>query len=243
MFKRFNRIGVLAAGWGLASLLLSSPLAAQKAGAPAVVRAEFKIANRPVDAVAPLLRPHLSVYGELHIQPQRHTLTVVDLREKVDAVERLVKEYDVPLMRVEIVAKLIEASGEKPQEDVSEAIRDIGSRLRNVLRFSSYKVLDTAVMEGLEGYPMSVAMAGSYRLDCRLGYFLESGKVIPMERFRLDRRNSAKPEGDSAAYQVILSTALNLLDGEEVMLGASRAEPGSDKALVLVLRASVRRGQ
>ena len=95
--------------------------------------------------------------------------------------------------------------------------------------------MDTMVLEGLEGRAMSGHLGGTYRVSFSLGYFGEGGKVIPLEAFRFDKIIPAREEGRLSLYQNLVTTALNLVDGEEILFGASRMEDASDRALVLVI--------
>ena len=196
---------------------------------------EFRVKYRPLDPLAALVRARLSDAGEIALQPSRRVLRVRDAAERIEAIRLLVREYDVPLRRLEVVVKLIEASGASQPERISEEIREIGSRLRNVLRFTHYELLDTLVLEGLEGRAMSGHLGGAYRVSFSLGYVEEGGRVIPLEAFRFDRMIPAQEEGELPLYRNLVATALNLFDGEEILFGASRMEDESERALVLVI--------
>ncbi|UCF80104.1 MAG: hypothetical protein JSV08_06165 [Acidobacteriota bacterium] len=223
----------------LASAAFAWPAAAQAADPPPLAEeqevVEFRVTHRPLDPLATLVRARLSDTGEILLQPARRVLRVRDASERIKAIRLLVSQYDVPLRRLEVVVKLIEASGAPQPESVSEEIREIGSRLRNVLRFTSYELVDTLVLEGLEGRALSGHLGGSYRVSFSLGYVEEGGKVIPLEVFRFDKVIPAQEEGQPPFYQNLVSTALNLFDGEEILFGASRMDDRNERALVLVI--------
>jgi len=202
-------------------------------------RAVFRVEHRPIDALAAVVRSHLGENGEIQIHPQTKTVIVIDVPDRIASIRRLVAQYDIPPKRIEVIIKLIEASQAQKPADVSEAIRDIGSRLQNVLRFSKYELLDTLVIDALEGKSASAHLGEKYRISFSAGYLLESGQIIPLENFRLDKVIAQKEEGRPPAYQNLVTTALNLIRGEEILFGASRMEGDGDKALILVIAGRV----
>lgn len=212
------------------------------------MRAEFEILHRPVETVAPVLQAALSSHGEMALRPRQHLLIITDTAEALDTIRKLVRQVDVPLRRLEIIFKLIEASNTpEPKPSIAEEIRDVGSRLKNILRFTDYELLDKAVLESLEGATAEIRLAGGrYKVRFDLDYLLENGRIIPVKSFRLDKVSDSRlikkgmpSKTQGPRFQNLLSTALNLIDGEEIIFGASRADGESNKSLIMVLTVRV----
>ncbi len=196
----------------------------------AVISAKY----RTLDKIFLEIEEILSDNGKMSLGSGRREVTITDYGDRIKAVRELIRQYDIPPRRIEVIVKLIEASKSKNKaSEISNEIRDIGSRLSNVLRFTDYKLLDTAVVEGVEGKSSSVNLAGSYTVRYDLDFINDGTGVIKMENFNLSKL--AGSEKNSSRCNSLITTSMNILNGEEIICGASKMEAEGDKSLILVI--------
>lgn len=195
--------------------------------------AVFSTKHRPIEKIIMDIQTLMSDDGRITIQTGMKAVQVVDYPRNLAAIRNLVERYDVPVKRVEVIVKLIEATRSAGNPSISDEIRDIGSRLSNVLRFTNYRLLDTVVIEGLEGGDSDVRMAGNYRLTFSLGYLSRDEDIIKLEGFSFLKKVSSEKFPDR--FETLVNTSMNIYDGEEIICGASRMEQEGDKSLILVI--------
>ncbi len=188
---------------------------------------------RTLDKIFLDIQKELSDQGTALLKPGRKAVTVTDNPENLKSIRELVEAYDVPFRKIEVTIKLIEASKSRKNPEMSREIRHIGSRLKNVLRFTSYNLLDTAVLQGIEGGSSDTLLAGSYRIKYDLDFINDGTGIIKLENFNLSKQ--LQPTDTNRNCSSLISTSMNIINGEEIICGASKMEEEDERSLILVI--------
>ncbi len=183
------------------------------------------------------------------LKPGPHNVLVIEGEELppgllADVLEEL---FNVPEMTYQLRVRLILAhrSG-APQAGVPRELEDLATLLGSVFTFKHFELLDDAVMIAQTGSPGSMRLAGGeYQLEfmarCEPSGGAQAGEArsFAFDRFKLERRivEEEGPDRDETEVDV-LSTSFRLRSNSSIVVGASRAEAGTDVALVVVLTVS-----
>ncbi len=201
-----------------------------------ILTTKFRSAEEIEDELTDLL-PELREYvkaGEQNVLVVR--ALPPELRE---VVERLILLFDVPEKTYLLRVRLILAHPvDELRTGLPRELEDLAALLSSVFTFKQYELLDDAVMVSQTGGRGSIRLAGGeYQLEFGARYE-PSGKggSFAFDRFKLERRivEEEGPDRDETEVDV-LSTSFRVRSNRAIVVGASRAEAGSDVALVVVL--------
>ncbi len=205
-----------------ALVLLAAPLVAQ-AEPPLVVHA-VTLRHQPAASALALVHPLLSERGSVQLQPGGNTLVVRDTAAVVERVAGLLRDFDHPAQRLTIHIQVVRAGDGGNGGRLDQELLD---RLRELLRYDSYRVVAAAELEAREGERVSYELGEEYQILFQLGTLM-SGERIKLQGFEVIRRRGV-PEP-----RRLLHTQVNLLLERPMILGLAKNE-SSRRALLLVL--------
>jgi len=212
----------------VAVLLLVPPARAQEVPAGEVEERVYRLLHQAAGEAVALVAPLLSEAGSVELRPGGNSLVIRDRPPALARIVALLADFDQParwlLLRVQIVAA--EAEDAAAGEGGSGLPEELVQRLRELLRYRSYRRVAGASLEVAEGNEVSRQLDGEYRVDFRMGR-LEADRRIRLLGFRVFRRRGAEPAQ-------LVHTNINLRLGKPMVLGLARTE-ASDRALMVVL--------
>jgi len=126
----------------------------------------------------------------------------------------------------EITLRIVEATS--AANAANDAADLVPAELKALLRFSKYRLLDSAFLRGVEEETMRVALAGNLSGEVR---FEVRSRQPPVMEFDVEIQGPADP-GKRAP--VLLETTTTAKSGETVVLGASRMRDSSNALIVLL---------
>lgn len=217
----------------------------------------FEIKFRDVDGLAKVLRPMGSGFKGASIvsNGEFRTLTVRDFPENVATMEDALKRLDTPAAprpNIELHMYVLLASNSKTNPGVSAEVpnelKDVLGQLRQTLMFRNYD-LTISVVQRLTETPRGLRGKGLAEIQTSPGgtsplpyeYLINSvtlgstssgAPIIQIGEFSFSTGLTNK-EIDNRAH---VQTALNLRDGEKVVVGTAGF---GDRALVVVLTAKI----
>lgn len=227
----------------LALALLAPPapaaaLPAAPTATPSILVRVFTLRYRRADEAALLVGPFLTESGSVIVQSKLNTLTVRDVSSSVARAAQAIASYDLPPRAVSISVTLLKASSEAgavpPRREVSEEIRGVGKRLKELFNFTGYAPLDSVVVQGIEGDSVAYQIGGQYRLEFLLDQTGDE-KLVRLKNLSLERVRR-EPSGNETRGE-ILRTSINVQASQPYILGVGRDESASG-ALFLVFYAS-----
>ncbi len=195
----------------------------------------FQIRHISLQRVGVLIEPLLSEKGSMIVHAEGSVLIVTDAPEQLRRVQEALIGFDRPPAGVEMVVKLIRASrieGEEEHMEISDEIREMQPKL-DILRYSKYELLDSAILNGVEDEVSSITLAQNYRIGFTVSYINERDGIVTLKRFTLEKRSTDEEWTD------LLQATLNLPDRETVIVGASRMSAENASSLILILSASI----
>ncbi len=209
--------------------LIAFPLcAAEEAG----VRL-FILKHKRVEEAALLIRPHLSEPASVTLTPRLNAMTVTDREENLKTITKLIADFDVPPRGFTFAVKLVRARADVPAGSMAQEIGGLGAKLKSMFQFNDYTLIDSAVLRGVEGRPVSYRFGEEYVLTFSIGPAGLGGELL-LSPFALSRLKKNE-QGRVVAvplYRQAIPVALN----QTLVVGASRDET-SKTALILILLA------
>jgi hypothetical protein len=205
-------------------LMLAGAVAATAQQEPALLVHAYTLRHQPAAAALGLVHPLLSQRGSVQLQPGGNTLVVRDESAVVERVAALLREFDHPAQKLAIRIQVVRA-GDGGEGATLEA--ELAERLRELLRYDSYRVMAAADLEAREGEGVSYELGEEYRITFQLGTLM-SGERLKLHDFEVTRR-----AGDEEQRR-LLHTQVNLRLGRPMILGLAKDE-SSRRALLLVL--------
>jgi type II secretory pathway component GspD/PulD (secretin) len=208
----------------------------------------FTIANRDVNQLSSVLKPLLSGFKGATISSNSEfkTLTVRDFPENIATIEEAIKRLDMPSaqrpnielhMHVLVASNAASATAPLPAE-----LKDVIAQLSGTLTYKTYDLAASVVQRltetprGLRGSgtaQLSSAQPGAPNAALPYEYSINSVSLAPnpsgpatiqISEFYFSMRT----ENDRPSVQ----TALNLRDGEKVVVGTATIR---DRAVIVVL--------
>ncbi len=195
---------------------------------------EFKIQYRDPNEIFRLIQPYIdNRYGSASLSEGLRTIVVTNPSRQLETIEQKILSYDVPLKKIWLEIKLIEATGNDQEKPTySKEIEEIAQQLNALFKFTHYELIGRANAMGLEGSVLQFAnspdetTAGLFSVHTTLEYFDNTIKLNNLNiRTRLPRI-------------IDLITTVNVGNGETVILGASRSDP-QQGSLITVVTAKV----
>lgn len=185
------------------------------------------------DVAADLIRPYVyfereGATGTMTVTEGK--LTVRETAENLERIEAALAEFDTPKPGVRLTFQLIEADG---FEGTDPEIREVEAALRELFRFEGYRLVGTALVNGMEGSYLRQDVPSD---DPGVVYHLQTGIA--------DVRTDA--DGGSIVLQVeleawdnaLLVTTVRVRAGQTAVLGsaAMRTEGAEGRTLILAVR-------
>ena len=208
------------------------PAPGSTAEADASVRV-FVLKYRRVEEAALLIRPHLSESASVTLTPRLNAMTITDREENLKTVAKVIADFDAPPRGFSFAIKLVRARTDAPAGTISQEIGGLGAKLKSMFQFNDYALLDSAVIQGVEGKPLSYRLGDEYVLTFSIGA-AGSGEELLLSPFALSRVKKDEQGRLSTVplYRASITVTLN----QTLVVGASKEE-GSKNALILILLA------
>ncbi|HYV42691.1 MAG TPA: secretin N-terminal domain-containing protein [Thermoanaerobaculia bacterium] len=208
------------------------PVAGSTPAADASVRV-FVLKYRRVEEAALLIRPHLSESASVTLTPRLNAMTITDREENLKTVAKVIAEFDAPPRGFSFAVKLVRARTDAPAGTIAQEIGGLGAKLKSMFQFNDYALLDSAVIQGVEGRPLSYRLGDEYVLTFSIGA-AGSGEELLLSPFALSRMKKDEQGRPSTVplYRASITVTLN----QTLVVGASKEE-GSKNALILILLA------
>ncbi|MDH5405367.1 MAG: hypothetical protein OEX80_02390 [Candidatus Aminicenantes bacterium] len=198
----------------------------------------FTLRFRDLNEATLKIRPFVSNQGSILIRPQQKQLVVKDLPYNLDKIEQVIRAFDFPPKRLIIAIHFIEASKVSQPGKVSVELEEVANRLSGVLNFNHYELVDRVIMRAVEGENFRHQAGNRYFMSF-YGEFIDDGPgVIKLRNFTLFK-SELLPNG-KYRYKKLFSSALNLINQQTIVVGASKSEL-SNRALLMVITAKVQR--
>ncbi len=131
----------------------------------------FRLQHRSVAEASQLVQPMLSEDGRLTVEPRRSVLTVQDVPEVVEAVSRMLHEFDREVSQARIVIRLFQASADEqggsdsmPGSD-TDIPAELMENLSRVFEASSYRQLGAAEVNAEFGEVVHAALGKRYLIQ------------------------------------------------------------------------------
>jgi hypothetical protein len=210
----------------------AQPSPGSTAAADASVRV-FVLKYRRAEEAALLIRPHLSESASVTLTPRLNAMTITDREENLKTVAKVIADFDAPPRGFSFAIKLVRARTDAPAGTISQEIGGLGAKLKSMFQFNDYALLDSAVIQGVEGKPLSYRLGDEYVLTFSIGA-AGSGEELLLSPFALSRVKKDEQGRLSTVplYRASITVTLN----QTLVVGASKEE-GSKNALILILLA------
>ncbi len=215
-------------------LLWAAARAADARQAPAPGAAEplvtesFALRHQSVAEAAGLVYPLLSERGTVEVRPRADSLVIRDVRATVDRILELLADFDQPAQALALEIRVVSAQPRSGSEEAPSGLpEELVKRLRELLRYESYRLVAEAELATAEGREVRRALGGGYLVDFRVGR-LDADRRIRLNGFRILRGAAAEDA------KPLIHTNLNLRLDRPMVLGLARTE-SSDRALMVVL--------
>lgn len=213
----------------LASLLVAFPSLAAEDAAVHV----FVLKHKRVEEAALLIRPHLSDSASVTLTQRLNAMTVTDREENLKTIGRVIAEFDLPPRGFSFAIKLVRARADVPAGSMAQEIGGLGAKLKAMFQFKDYTLIDSAVLQGVEGRQVSYKLGD----DFQVSFFIApvgSGDELMLSPFALGRLK--KNEQGKSIVVPLYRTAIPVTLNQTLVLGASKEE-SSKNALILILLA------
>jgi hypothetical protein len=193
----------------------------------------FVLKYKRVEEAALLIRPHLSDSASVTLTQKLNAMTVTDREENLKTIGKVIADFDAPPRGFTFAIKLVRARADAPAGTMAQEIGGLGARLKSMFQFNDYTLIDSAVMQGVEGLPVSYRLGDEYILTFSIGP-AGSGDELLLSPFALSR---VKKDERGRPYQAPLyRAAIPVTLNQTLVVGASKEE-GSKNALILILLA------
>ena len=165
----------------------------------------------------------------IRVSDQPPALTVAASAERLEQIEEMLSRFDVAAPDLRLRFQLIEADG---FTGVDPAIADVEAALRELFRFSGYRLVSESMITAAQYSTSSQSLLGSGGLQLYLS--LEVGRISSAG----DRSSADLAVTLAASDRQILNTRVVVPGGQTVVLGTAR--PFEDRgALILVVRPEI----
>jgi hypothetical protein len=211
----------------VAFALVALPLVAAEEASVRV----FLLKNKRVGEAALLIRPHLSDAASVTLTSRLNAMTITDREENLKKVAKIIAEFDVPPRGFSFAVKLVRARADVAAGSMAQEIGGLGAKLRSMFQFKDYALIDSAVITGVEGKPVSYRLGEEYVLTFSIGPVGLGDELLlsPIALSRLKKNDQGRTVS-VPLYRASVPVALN----QTLVLGASRDE-ASKNALILIL--------
>ena len=239
------------AAWLVVVALAVPPALAQtnQGGAPDALSARaFEVHYRNLTDAAELIGAALSERGTVTLRPRLRTIVVEDTPAVLDRVAALLESFDLPPRQVEVTMSLFlgqrddeaaEKGGAPHPGALSREIRGISEVLPQFTKWTSYELLGSRSVTGIEGDPVVAEVSGDYRVKFTVESVNERQGVVRVkfDRFSLQREVLL---GDGGRDIEDLYTAAMVVEARKLTLVVAASAPDSKRALFLALQVDPR---
>lgn len=174
--------------------------------------------------------------------------------ELVEAIEAAIKKLDVPApaaKNIELTFHMLLASPQGESPAIAPELAGVAQQLRNVFGLKSVRVLETAVLRGREGKggetqgimsaPVKADVPATYALRY-INSAVSAGDKGPNIRIDVLRFNARIPIANSGGgfqyHEAIISTDVDIREGQKVVVGKTSIDSAS-QSIFLVVTAKV----
>lgn len=210
---------------------------------PEVVKEIVKIKYMYAHEARNVLMPYMSERGKIRAIDRENRLVIEDIPEVMAKLLLILKEIDVRPADLQFTVELILGSlksAEKRDID-NELLSDpVITELRGLLKYKSFKLLDSSIIKVQDTERSSQRMGGggkSFKLSLYPRYIKEDKDDILQVELRLAEHMGINREGKETTLTLI-DTTLTLKNGERTVVGVSKLD-GGDKALILIVSGRV----
>jgi hypothetical protein len=192
----------------------------------------FVLRHKRVEEAALLIGPHLSAAASVTLTQRLNAMTVTDREENLMKVEKIIRAFDVPPRGFSFAVRLVRARADVPEGSMAGEISGLAAKLKSLFQFNDYTLLDSTVLQGSEGSPMSARLGEEFVLTMQVAPAGEGNELLlsplALSRLRKDERGRTIPV---PLYRARIPLTLN----QTTVVGASKDE-ASKTALILILR-------
>lgn len=198
-----------------------------------------------------ILQKYISRLGKLQLMPQTNKIIIEDTPEIVEKILALILELDVKPVDLQFTVDLVlGSSASESDATLDKSLRSdpVIKELRNLLKYKSFRSLDSSVIKVQDNNNSSQRMGGnglSLRLTMNPRYIKEEKGDSFHVDLRLTQYQGFKPDGNERTLSLI-DTTLTLKSGEKTVVGVSKldarfveSEKREDKALILIISGKV----
>lgn len=191
----------------------------------------FVLKYKRVEEAALLIRPHLSDAASVTLTSRLNAMTITDREDNLKRIAKVLAEFDAPPRGFSFAVKLVRARADVPAGSMAGEIGGLGAKLKSMFQFNDYTLIDSAVIQGTEGKPVTYRLGDEYVLTFSVGPVGSGDELLlsPIALSRLKRNEQGKTV-NVPLYRASVPVALN----QTLVLGASRDE-ASKNALILIL--------
>lgn len=219
------------------ALALSWPMAGElPAEEEGLTTRAFVIHHKDPDDVVALIRPALSEDSTILIQSRIRTLTVTDHSSNIDAVDALIRSFDLPPRDVSLIINLLRASRDLKGSKARIHPGQLPLSLRNVTKWVDYELLGGMTIQTSESEESTLRLGDEYRVRFKVSMVDDRNERIRLNRFVLERRVAQATGGET--YVPLFDTVVNLKSGTPYVFGATRGRD-AQRAIFLTITARI----
>jgi len=167
--------------------------------------------------------------GRFLVDDKANAIIVTSEPSNLKAMEKLIKKTDadfLPPRQIEVQIKMILASREETEPEISPGIENIGKQLQKLFKFTRYELIDMVTIRGEDRGKSQVNSEGRYKIDIEPRLM---GKDLGIIRLRIKLWKNVPPP-------VNFQTILNIKNGGTVIIGGSTVA-SVDRALIIAVSA------
>ena len=205
----------------------------------------FEVRHRPLADAAEVVGAILSEDATLTLNGRLRTLVIEDRASVLDRVKELLESFDQPPRSVEVTLTLFFGTDESKTEAgklavppyVRKEVIDMMDKLSEIMKWTSYEVLGSRSIVGVEGGRATATLSDDYRIVFEIDSVDEVANKV---RFKTLSVQKIVPTADGGVrYQEVYTAATVSNLGRLTLVGAATG-PDSHKALFLTLQAESR---
>lgn len=220
--------------------LAALPAVAQQDKGAGMTQKIVKVNYIDVREALNILQPYMSREGTIRILRARNTLILEDRPEFIAKLLEMLKEIDTAPLDLLFTVDIIEGSTVKGEGDRRLEADPVIRELRKLVKFESFRLLDTAMIKVQDNSHTSQRLGGegvSLQLSLSPRYLSEGGREAFQVELMLVHYYGFNKDGNPASTPLI-NTTLSLKSGERQVVGVSRLD-GGEKSLILILQGRV----
>ncbi len=233
-----------------AILVFTSAGLSQDMAKPAMRQEIVKLKYIKNSQILSVLYTFLSPQGRINPNPDSGLITVSDLPENVDRILSVIREFDVKPADIQFTVQLVLGST-GPEARTDEPIRDdpVIRELRQLIKFTSFSLLDTAFVRALDRHlsQVTIGRSADLRLDLVPKCIKEDKEDLIQVEATLYKVGLASlmptpqgPQNVPPAPKTLVNSNFTMRSGEKTVVGVSRMD-GGDKALILIISGKILR--